>query len=78
MKITYIAEIVQDKFPESTFLESALKLPKTTETVVQICAQTLANQIIKGGGARGCKRMQESNAQNLEAPKIKMHLSVNP
>ena len=52
-----MAEIVHDKFPESPFPKSALKLPKTTETVVQICAQTLANQSIQGGGARGCKKV---------------------
>ena len=27
---------------------------------------------------KGCKRKHEGNAQNLEAPRIKMHLSVNP
>ena len=55
IKITNIAEIVPDKYPESPFLNSALKLPKATETVVQICARTLANLMIQGGGARGCK-----------------------
>ena len=55
IKITNIAEIVSDKYPESTFLNSALKLPKSTETVVEICARTLANLMIQGGGARGCK-----------------------
>ena len=55
IKITNIAEIVPDKYPESPFLDSALKLPKATETVVQICARTLANLIIQGGGARECK-----------------------
>ena len=55
IKITNIAEIVPDKYPESPFLNSALKLPKATETVVQICARTMANLMIQGGGARGCK-----------------------
>ena len=55
IKITNIAEIVPNKYPESPFLNSALKLPKATETVVQICARTLANLMIQGGGARGCK-----------------------
>ena len=55
IKITNIAEIVPDKYPESPFLNSALKLPKATETVVQICARTLANLMIQGGGARGCR-----------------------
>ena len=55
IKIPNIAEIVPDKYSESTFPEGALKLSKTTETVVQICARTLANQPIQGGGARGCK-----------------------
>ena len=55
LKIPNIAEIVPDKYPESPFLNSALKLPKATETVVQICARTLANLMIQGGGARGCK-----------------------
>ena len=41
-KISNIDEIVHNTFPESPFPESALKLPKTTETVVHICAQTLA------------------------------------
>ena len=49
MKITNIAEIFLNNFPESPFPESALKLSKTTKTVVQICAQRLANQIIKDG-----------------------------
>ena len=55
IKITNFAEIVPDKYPESPFLNSALKLPKATETVAQICAWTLANLMIQGGGARGCK-----------------------
>ena len=55
IKITNIAEIVLDEYPESPFLNSALKLPKATKTVVQICARTLANLMIQGGGARGCK-----------------------
>ena len=55
IKITNIAEIVPDKYPESPFLNSALKLPKAAETVVQICAWTLANVMIQGWGARGCK-----------------------
>ena len=54
IKITNIAEIVPDKYPESAFLNSALKLPKATKTVVQICAQTLVNLIFQGVGARGC------------------------
>ena len=33
IKITIIAEIVPDKYPESAFLNSDLKLPKATETV---------------------------------------------
>ena len=49
IKITNIAEIVPDKYPEAPFLDSALKLPNATETVVQICARTLANPIIQGG-----------------------------
>ena len=52
-----ILEIVPEKFPESTFPEEALKLQKTTETVVQICAWTLANPIIQGRGARECKKI---------------------
>ena len=57
IKITNIAEIVPDKYPESPFLNSALKLPKATETVMQICGRTLtlANLMIQGGGARGCQ-----------------------
>ena len=55
IKITNIAEIVPNNYPDSPFLNSALKLPKATETVVQICARTLANLMIQGGGARGCK-----------------------
>ena len=55
IKINNIAEIVPDKYPESTFLDSALKLPKATKTVIQIWARTLANLIMQGGGARGCK-----------------------
>ena len=57
IKITDIAEIVPDKYSESTFPEGALKLSKTTETVVQICARTLANLSIQGGGARGSKKV---------------------
>ena len=57
IKITNIAEIVPDKYSESTFPEGALKLSKTTETVVQICARTLTNQPIQGGGARGSKKV---------------------
>ena len=57
IKITNIAEIVPDKYSESTFPEGALKLSKTTETVVQICARTRANQPIQGGGARGSKKV---------------------
>ena len=34
MKILNILDIVLDKYPESPFTEGALKLPKTTETVV--------------------------------------------
>ena len=49
IKLTNIAETVPDKYPESPFPQSALKIPRTTETVVQICAQTLAIQIIQGG-----------------------------
>ena len=50
-----IAEMVPDKYSESTFPKGALKLSKTPETVVQICAWTLANLNIQGGGARDCK-----------------------
>ena len=53
--ITNIAEIVPGKYPESPFLNSALKLPKTTEIVVHICARTLANLMIQGGGEKRCK-----------------------
>ena len=55
IKITNIAEIVPNKYLESPFLDSLLKLPKATETVVQICSRTLANLSIHGGDARGCK-----------------------
>ena len=57
IKIPNIEEIVPDKHSEPTFPEGALKLPKNTETVVQICARTLANLIIQGGGARGSKKV---------------------
>ena len=55
IKITNIAEIVPNIYPASAFLNSALKLPKDTETVVQICARMLANLMLQGGGARGCR-----------------------
>ena len=55
IETTNSAEIVPDKYPESAFLNSALKLPKATETVVQIYALTLANLMLQGGGANGCK-----------------------
>ena len=57
IEITNNAEIVPNKYPESAFLNSVLKLPKATETVVQICERTLANLMIQGGGARGCKEI---------------------
>ena len=44
-----IAEIVPDKYSRPTFSMVALKLSKTTKTVVQICARTLANLIIQVG-----------------------------
>ena len=50
-----MAEIVPDKYRKLPYLNCALKLPKATGTVVQICARTLANLMIQGGGARGCK-----------------------
>ena len=70
IKITNIAEIVPDKYPESAFPESALKLFENHWTVVQICAQTMV--------WRGCKQVQEGNAQNLEAPRIPLDLSIGP
>ena len=57
IKIPNITEKIPDKYFEPTFPEGALKLPKTTETVVQICARTLANLIIQGGGARGSQKV---------------------
>ena len=48
IEISNNANIVPDKYPESSFPEGALKLPKTIETVGQLCAQTLANLIIQG------------------------------
>ena len=57
IKITNIAEIVPNKYPELPFPESALNLPRITETVVQACARTLANQIIQVGGAREIKKV---------------------
>ena len=56
IKIANIAEIVPDKYPEPPFSESALNLPRITETVVQVCARILANQIIQGGSAREIKK----------------------
>ena len=53
IKTINIAEIVPNKYPTSAFLNSALKLPKATETVVQICARMLANLMLQEGGARG-------------------------
>ena len=50
INIPNIADIVPDKYPESAFSEGALKIPKTTEKVVHICAQTLVNLIIQGRG----------------------------
>ena len=44
--IPNIVETVPDKYSGPTCPEGDLKLSKTTETVVQICARTLANQII--------------------------------
>ena len=52
IKIPNITEMIPDKYFEPTFPEGALKLPKTTETVVQICARTLANLIIQGRGVQ--------------------------
>ena len=57
IKIPNVAEIFPDKYSKSTFPLGAFKLSKTTETVVQICALTLANLIIQGGGARGSKKV---------------------
>ena len=57
VKILDIAEIVPDKYSQSTFPEGAITLSKTTETVVHICARTLVNLIIQGGAARGSKKV---------------------
>ena len=53
--MTIIAEIVPNKYSKSAFPNSALKRQKATKKVVQICARTLANLMLQGGGARGCK-----------------------
>ena len=52
-----IAELVPDKYSQQTFPEGALKLSKTPETVIQICARSPVNLIIQGGGARGSTKI---------------------
>ena len=75
IKITNIAEIVPDNFSESTFPEGANKTFKNHwNSGADMCPDTGQSTYSR----RGCKRMQEGNAQNLEAPRIQMHLSVNP
>ena len=56
MKISNIAEIVPNKYSKLILPKGALKVSKTTKTVVQICAWTLANLIIQGGAARETRR----------------------
>ena len=52
-----IAEIVPNTYSAPTFPKDVLELSKITKAVVQICAWTLANLIIQGGGARGSKKV---------------------
>ena len=75
IKIQSITEIVPNKYSEPTYPEVALKLSKNTETVVKIFAQTLANIIIQGGGARGNNMVMRKISKPF---RIMMHLSVNP
>ena len=45
-------DIIPFKYPGPPFPEGALKVPQTTETVVQICARTPVNLIIQGKGVQ--------------------------
>ena len=71
-----IAESVRDQYYNKTFPEGALKLSKP----LKHCS--VAGMSMDIGQAnysrRGCKSKPEVNAQNLEAPRITIHLSVNP
>ena len=68
-----LQKLFPKKYSISTFPEGSLILSKIPETVVKKCARTLVSLIIHGG----VKTKQEGNAQNLEAPWIKIYLLQN-